>query len=60
MYHNICTFLFHTFCTFIIITLYLNPQNEKFLRFEVDGQVYYMSGLNDEETMKVYERLEQN
>jgi len=40
--------------------LFLNPQNEKFLRFEVDGQVYYMSGLNDEETMKVYERLEQN
>ena len=35
--------------------LFLNPQNEKFLRFEVDGQVYYMSGFNDEETMSVYE-----
>lgn len=22
MYHNICTFLFHTFCTLLIITLY--------------------------------------
>ncbi len=37
--------------------LFLNPQNEKFLRFEVDGQVYYMSGLTDEETMEVYEVL---
>jgi len=35
----------------------LNPQNERFLRFEVDGQVYYMSGLTDEETMEVYEVL---
>lgn len=37
--------------------LFLNPQNEKFLRFEVDGQVYYMSGLDDEETEKVYRIL---
>lgn len=37
--------------------LFLNPQNEKFLRFEVDGQVYYMSGLTDEETMAVYETI---
>ena len=37
--------------------LFLNPQNEKFLRFEVDGQVYYMSGFDDEETMKVYETI---
>ena len=37
--------------------LFLNPENEKFLRFEVDGQVYYMSGFDDEETMKVYEGI---
>lgn len=37
--------------------LFLNPQNEKFLRFEVDGQTYYMSGLTDEETMTVYEAI---
>ena len=35
--------------------LFLNPENEKFLRFEVDGQTYYMSGTDDEETMSVYE-----
>lgn len=35
----------------------LNPQNEKFLRFEVDGQCYYMSGLTDEETVNVYQYL---
>ena len=40
--------------------LFLNPQNEKILRFEVDGQTYYMSGFDDEETMAIYERLEQN
>ena len=37
--------------------LFLNPENEKFLRFEVDCQVYYMSGFDDEETMKVYEGI---
>lgn len=37
--------------------LFLNPQNEMFLRFEVGGQVYYMSGLTDEETLEVYEVL---
>ena len=38
--------------------LFLNPQNEFFLKFEVDGQVYYMSGLTDEETRMVYEGLQ--
>ena len=37
--------------------LFLNPQNEKFLKFEVDNQVYYMSGIDDEETMTVYEEI---
>jgi len=37
--------------------LFLNPQNEKFLRFDVDDQTYYMSGLTDEETMEIYEVL---
>ena len=37
--------------------LFLNPQNEKFLRFEVDGQVYYMSGFDDKETMDIYEAM---
>jgi len=37
--------------------LFLNPENEKFLRFEVDGQVYYMSGFDDEETMMIYEKI---
>ncbi|MBR5565845.1 MAG: hypothetical protein IKW08_06750 [Roseburia sp.] len=37
--------------------LFLNPENEKFLRFEVDGQVYYMSGFDDEETAQVYEAI---
>jgi len=37
--------------------LFLNLENEKFLRFEVDGQVYYMSGFDDEETAQVYEAI---
>ena len=37
--------------------LFLNPENEKFLRFEVDGQVYYMSGFDDIETMMIYEGI---
>lgn len=39
--------------------MFLNPQNENFLRFEVDGQVYYMSGFDDEETAQVYETIKQ-
>ena len=38
--------------------LFLNPQNHKFLRFEVDGQTYYMSGATDGETMEIYEVLQ--
>ena len=37
--------------------LFLNPENENFLRFEVDGQVYYMSGFDDIETMMIYEGI---
>lgn len=37
--------------------LFLNPQNETFLRFEVDGQTYYMSGFDDQETMLILEEI---
>lgn len=37
--------------------VFLNPQNAVFLHFDADEIEYYMSGLNDEETMKVYEML---
>ena len=37
--------------------LFLNPQNEKILRFEVDGQTYYMSGYDDEQTQQVYDEI---
>ena len=37
--------------------LFLNPQNEQFLRFEVDGQIYYISGATDEETKMIYEKI---
>lgn len=37
--------------------LFLNPQNEKFLRFEIDGQVYYMSGTTNEQTKMIYEEI---
>ena len=37
--------------------LFLNPQNEEFLRFEIDGQVYYMSGTTDDQTQMIYEEI---
>ena len=37
--------------------LFLNPENENFLRFEVEGQTYYMSGFDDEETRMIYEKI---
>ena len=36
---------------------FLNPQNGVFIRFEAAGTTYYMSGYDDEETLKVYEEL---
>lgn len=36
---------------------FLNPQNAVFLTFQADGMTYYMSGIDDEETMEVYELL---
>ena len=37
--------------------VFLNPTNNVFIRFEAAGTVYYMSGVDDEETMSVYEML---
>lgn len=37
--------------------VFLNPQNQVFIRFEAAGTVYYMSGYDDAETIKVYEEL---
>lgn len=37
--------------------VFLNPQNELFIRFEVAGTTYYMSGFDDAETRAVYEVL---
>ena len=37
--------------------LFLNPQNEVFLKIEMEGKIYYLGGRTDEETMKVYEAL---
>ncbi len=38
--------------------VFLNPQNAVFLRFTAEDVVYYMSGVDDEETMEVYELLQ--
>ncbi|MCH5270895.1 MAG: hypothetical protein J1E83_09125 [Lachnospiraceae bacterium] len=35
--------------------VFLNPQNTLFIRFEYAGETYYMSGYDDEETMRVWE-----
>lgn len=37
--------------------VFLNPDNQYFIRFEVAGVTYYMSGADDEETLSVYEAL---
>ena len=37
--------------------LFLNPQNEIFLRFRSGGTTYYMSGFDDTETEAIYEAL---
>lgn len=38
--------------------LFLNPQNEVFIKLEYEDMVYYLSGANDEETMAVYRALQ--
>lgn len=38
-------------------TVFLNPQNELFLRIETPGRCYYLSGYDDEETRDVYEAI---
>ncbi len=37
--------------------LFLNPQNEIFMKIEMADETYYLSGRTDEETMAVYEAL---
>lgn len=39
--------------------VFLNPQNEVFLRIEAEDTTYYMSGATDEETLAVYAGLTQ-
>lgn len=39
--------------------VFLNPQNTVFLHFDAEGTEYYMSGLDDDETMEIYELLVQ-
>ena len=48
--------------TFIVHNLgkcevFLNPENTIFLQFDSSGTTYYMSGVNDEETMEIYHVL---
>lgn len=38
--------------------LFLNPDNGYFIRFEVDGITYFMSGVDDKETLEIYEALQ--
>lgn len=38
--------------------VFLNPQNAVFMRFTAEDTVYYMSGVDDEETLEVYELLQ--
>lgn len=38
--------------------LFLNPQNEVFLKIEMEGKTYYLGGRTDEETMAVYQMLQ--
>lgn len=39
------------------VQLFLNPQNELFLRFTSGETIYYMSGFDDAETREIYEQL---
>lgn len=39
--------------------VFLNPENSLFLRFEMGGTTYYMSGYDDAETLRIYEELTQ-
>lgn len=40
-------------------TVFLDPQNEVFLRIETPSRRYYLSGCDDEETVAVYEAIRQ-
>lgn len=39
--------------------MFLNPQNEYYLRFVADDTVYYISGCDDKETLAIYDLLTQ-
>ena len=40
------------------VEVFLNPQNEVFLKIETEKETYYFGGRTDEETMAVYETLQ--
>lgn len=37
--------------------VFLNPQNNMFLRVKTEGGIYYMSGIDDEQTKEVYDLI---
>lgn len=37
--------------------VFLNPQNNVFIRLEAYGETYYLGGYDDEETLEIYESL---
>lgn len=39
--------------------VFLNPQNTRFLEFEVEGKLYYMSGVDDAETQQFYKQIKE-
>lgn len=39
--------------------VFVNPQNTEFIKFEVDGMQYYMSGIDDESTAELLEQIEE-
>lgn len=39
------------------VKMYLNPQNEKFIMFNVGDDTYIFGGYDDEETMRVYNEI---
>lgn len=39
--------------------VFLNPQNQAFIRIDADGVTYYMSGVDDEDTLDIFEQMKQ-
>lgn len=40
-----------------VCELFINPENDVFIRFEADDQVYYMTGVDDNQTKDIYEKI---